>query len=167
VCNGSEKFLVRVDARTATLIRDRTRFSPLQLPCDRVRHIFHIGRLQSRQAAAEHRIDWKPAEELEDSSEKGVIRSEHHRRADEKCIGVRRPNRQFAFAALSDVQGLRGNISADSRNVDEPFDAGSVRLSGYPLGRLDVHEVKRLLSVLDVKTDRIYRPVSAGERIGD
>jgi hypothetical protein len=60
VCNGSEKFLVRVDARTAALIRDRMRFRPLQRPCDRLRHIFHKGRLQSRQAAAEDRIDWKP-----------------------------------------------------------------------------------------------------------
>ena len=28
-------------------------------------------------------------------------------------IGDRRPNRQFAFAALSDVRGLRGGIIAD------------------------------------------------------
>ena len=41
--------------------------------------------------------------ELEDSGEKRVIRSEHHRRADEKCIGERRADRQFAFAALSDI----------------------------------------------------------------
>jgi hypothetical protein len=143
------------------------RFRPLQRPCDRLRHIFHIGRLQSRQAAAEHRIDWKSAEELEDGGEKRVIRSEHHRWADEKCIGEHRPNRQFAFATLSDVKGLRGSISADSRNVDESFDSDSMRLSCYPLGRLDVHGMKSLLSVLDVKTDRIYHPVSAGKCIGD
>src|SRR5712692_373509 len=148
VCNGSEKFLVRVDARTAALIRDRMRSRPLQRPCDRLRHIFYKDRLQSCQTAAEHRIDWKPAEKLEDSGEKRVIRSEHHRRADNKCIGERRPNRQFAFAALSDVKGLRGSISADSRNVGEPSDSGSMRLSCYPLGGLDVHGMKSLLSVL-------------------
>jgi hypothetical protein len=98
---------------------------------------------------------------------KRVIRSEHHRRADEKCIGERRPNRQFAFAAFSDVMRLRGCISADPRNVGEPFDSGSMRLSCYPLGGLDVHGMKSLLSVLDVKTHRIYHPVSAGKCIGD
>jgi hypothetical protein len=143
------------------------RFRSLQRPYDRLRHIFHIGRLQSRQAAAEHRIDWKSAEELDDGREKCVIRSEHHRRADENCVGERRPNRQFAFTALSDVWGLRGSISADSRNVGEPFDSGSVRLSCYPLGRLNVHEMKSLLSVLEVKTDCIYHAVSAGKCVGD
>ncbi len=63
--------------------------------------------------------------------------------------------------------GLRGSISADSRNVGEPFDSGSMRLSCYPLGSLDVHGMKSLPSVLDVKTDRIYHPVSAGKCIGD
>jgi hypothetical protein len=79
------------------------RFRPLQRPCDRLRHIFHIGRLQPRHTTAEHRIDWKLLEVLEDGGEKCVVGSEHHRRADEKCIGERRPNRQFAFAALFDI----------------------------------------------------------------
>jgi hypothetical protein len=35
------------------------------------------------------------------------------------------------------------------------------------LGTLDVHGMKGLLSVLDVKTDRIYNAVSAGKRIRD
>src|ERR1700719_3064524 len=96
-----------------------------------------------------------PAEELEDSGENRVIQTKHHRRANEKCIGQRCPNRQFAFAALSDVKGWRGSISADSRNVGEPFDSGSMRLSCYPLGRRDVHGMKSLLSMLDVETDRI------------
>ena len=68
-----------------------------------LRNIFHIGRLQSGPAAAEHRIDWKLAEELEDGSKKRIVRSEHHCRADEKCIDECGPDRQFAFAALSDV----------------------------------------------------------------
>jgi hypothetical protein len=51
--------------------------------------------------------------------------------------------------------------------VGEPFDTGSMRLSCYLLGRLDVNGMKSLLSVLDVKTDRIYHPVSAGKCIGD
>jgi hypothetical protein len=60
--------------------------------------------LQSGPAAAEHRIDRKLAEELEDGSEKRVVRPEYHRRADDKCLDERGPDRQFAFAALSDVQ---------------------------------------------------------------
>jgi hypothetical protein len=51
--------------------------------------------------------------------------------------------------------------------VNKPFDSGSVRLGRYPLSRLDVNGMKSLLSVLDVKTDRIYNAVGAGERIRD
>ncbi len=103
--NGSEKLLVRVDARAAELEDCRMR---LCLPHDsgnRFRNIFHIGRLQSGPAAAEHRIDRKLAKELEDGGEKRVVRSEHHSRANEKCTGERGPDRQFTFAALSDVAG--------------------------------------------------------------
>jgi hypothetical protein len=69
------------------------------------RNIFHISRMQSGPAAAEHRIDWKLSEEFNDGGEKRVVRSEHHRRADEKCIDERGSDRQFAFATLSDVAG--------------------------------------------------------------
>ena len=103
--NASEKLLVRVDARAAELEDCRMR---LCLPHDtgnRFRNIFDIGRLQSGPAAGEHRIDWKLAKELEDGGEKRVVRSEHHSRANEKCIGERGPDRQFTFAALSDVAG--------------------------------------------------------------
>ena len=72
---------------------------------NRFRNIFHVGRLQSGPAAAEHWIDGKLAKEVEDGGEEGVVRSEHHSRADEKCIGERGPDRQFAFAARSDVAG--------------------------------------------------------------
>jgi len=40
-----------------------------------------------------------------------------------------------------------------------------VRLSCYPLGSLDVDGMKCLLSALDVKADRIYNAVGAGQRI--
>jgi hypothetical protein len=103
--NGSEKLLVRVDTRAAELEDCRMR---LCLPHDSgncFRNIFHIGRLQSGPTAAEQRIDRKLAKELEDGGEKHVVRSEHHSRADEKCIGEHGPDRQFAFAALSDVAG--------------------------------------------------------------
>ena len=51
--------------------------------------------------------------------------------------------------------------------MNKPLDSGPVRLSCYPLGRLDVNGMKSLLSVLDVKADRIYNAVSAGQRIRD
>jgi hypothetical protein len=105
VCNGSEKLLVRVDSRAAELEDYRMCLGSPHDSSNRLRNILHVGRLQSGPAAAEHRIDWKLAEELEDGSEKRVVRSEHHRRADEKCLGERCPDRQFAFAALSDVAG--------------------------------------------------------------
>jgi hypothetical protein len=62
---------------------------------------------------------------------------------------------------------LRGGIGADSRNVNEPNDAGTECLSRYPSGCLDVNEMKSLLSVLDVKANRIYNAVGAGKRIRD
>ena len=51
--------------------------------------------------------------------------------------------------------------------MSQPLDSGSERLSCYPLGRFDVNGMKSLLSVLDVKTDRIYNAVGAGKRIRD
>ena len=51
--------------------------------------------------------------------------------------------------------------------MGESFDAGSVCLTCHPLGGLDVYGMKCLLFVFDVKTDRIYRTISAGEYIGD
>ena len=103
--NGSEKLLVRVDARAAELEDCRMRLCLPHDSSNRFRNIFHIGRLQSGPAAAEHRIDRKPAKELEDGGEKCVVRSEHHSRAHKKCIGECGPDRQFTFAALSDVAG--------------------------------------------------------------
>jgi hypothetical protein len=44
--------------------------------------------------------------------------------------------------------------------VNEPFGSGPVRLSRYPLGGLDMYGMKRLLSVFDVKADRVYNGVS-------
>jgi hypothetical protein len=51
--------------------------------------------------------------------------------------------------------------------VNKPFDSGPERLDCYPLSRLDVNGVKSLLSALEVKADRIYNAVSAGQRIRD
>ena len=101
--NSSEKFFVGVDTRAAEFEDPRRCFGLLHDLDNRFRNIFHIGRLQSGQAAAEHRIDRKLAEEAEDGSEKRIVRSEHHCRADEECIAEGGPDRQFAFAALSDV----------------------------------------------------------------
>ena len=45
------------------------------------------------------------------------------------------PNCQFAFAALSDIKRLRAGIGADPRNMDEPFDSGSLRPELPPVGQ--------------------------------
>jgi hypothetical protein len=139
----------------------------LQHLCDRLPDIFHIDWLQSHLAVAEHWIDWKPVEELEDGGEKRVIRPKHDRWADQNGIGKGHPNRQFAFATLSDIERVRAGIGSDPRNMDEPFDSGSLRLSCDPLGRLDVDGMKRLPSLLDVEADCIYYAVSISKRIGD
>ena len=57
------------------------------------------------------------------------------------------------FAALSDIERLRAGIGTDPRNVDEPFDFGSLHLSGALLGRLDVDGIQ------NVKADCIHRAV--------
>ena len=49
--------------------------------------------------------------------------------------------------------------------MNESFDSGPARLRCHPLGRIDVNGMKSFLSVLDVKTDRIYDAVSAAKRI--
>jgi hypothetical protein len=51
--------------------------------------------------------------------------------------------------------------------MNEPIDTGTECLSGYPLGCLDMNGIKSLLSVLDVKANRIYNAVGAGSRVRD
>ena len=51
--------------------------------------------------------------------------------------------------------------------MNEPIDSGTVCLSRYPLGRLDVNGMKSLLSAFDVKANRIYHAAGAGKRIRD
>ena len=103
--NSSEKFSIRVDARTAELEDCWMDLGSAHKSSNRGGNIFHIDRLQSHRAAAEHRIDRKLAQEPEDGGQKCVIRSEHHRRADDKRIIECCADRQFAFAALSNVWG--------------------------------------------------------------
>src|SRR5262244_1148164 len=76
--NDSEKFLVRVDARTAAFERDGPRLRPAQGAYDPASHVFHVRGLQSGEATAEQGIDRKSAQEFEDGGEKRVVRSEHH-----------------------------------------------------------------------------------------
>jgi hypothetical protein len=58
-------------------------------------------------------------------------------------------------------------LRTSTARLGEPSDSGSMRLSCYPLGGFDVHGMKSLRSMLDVKTDRIYHSVSAGKCIRD
>ncbi len=51
--------------------------------------------------------------------------------------------------------------------MNEPIDSGPVCLSRDPLGSLDVNGMKSLLSVFDVKANRIYHTAGAGQRIRD
>lgn len=161
----SEQLLVRVGGRAAEFKDRRVSLGSLHDSGNRLRNIFDIGRLQSGPAAAEHRIDRKPAKELEDGVEKRVVRSEHHSRADDKCIGEFRTDRAFAFTALSDVTEWRCGVGTDPRNVNKPFDSSPVGLGCHPLSRLDVNGVKSLQSALAIKADRVYDAVGANQRI--
>ena len=140
----SEQLLVRVGGRAAELKDRRVGLGSRHDSGNRLCNVFDIGRLQSGPAAAEHRIDRKPAKELEDGAEKRVVRSEHHSRADDHCIGEFSTDRPFTFAALSDVVGWRGGVGTDPRNVNKPFNSGPAGLGRYKLSRLDVNGVKSL-----------------------
>jgi hypothetical protein len=101
--NGSEQLLVSVDSRAAELENCRIPLGSPNKLGNRFRDVFYIDRLQPGQAAAKHRIDRKLPKELQDGGEKRVIRSEHHRRTNQKCVVERGPDHQFAFAPHSDV----------------------------------------------------------------
>lgn len=163
----SEQLLVGIAGRAAELKDRRVGLGSLDDSDNRLRNIFDMGRLQSGAAAAEHRIDRKPTKELEDGAEKRVIRPEHHSRADDKRIGEFRADRPFTFTALSDVEGWRGGVGPDPRNVNKPFDSRPAGLGCYKLGRLDVNRVKSLPSALTVKADRVHGAVGADQRIRD
>jgi hypothetical protein len=88
-------------------------------------------------------------------------------RTKEDYVGECGLHRQFAFPALADVEGWRGGIGPEARDVGEPFDSDPVRLNRHPLRRLDMYGMKSLLSAFDVKADCIDRRVGAGQHIGN
>jgi hypothetical protein len=88
----------------------------------------------------------EPLEKLEEGGEQCVIRAKHDRWTDQNGISKGFPNRQFAFAALSDIERWRARIGTNPRNMNEPFDPASLHLSRHPSGRLDMDGMKRLLS---------------------
>jgi hypothetical protein len=57
--DSSEKLLVSIDARAAAFECDCVCFCPLRRSDDGLGYIFHLGRLQSCHAVAEHWVDWK------------------------------------------------------------------------------------------------------------
>jgi len=67
--------------------------------------------------------------------EKRIITPKHDRWADQNSFSKGFPNRQFALAALSDIERLRTGIGTDTRNMNELFDSGSLGLSRDLLGR--------------------------------
>ena len=90
---------------------------------------------------------------------------EHHCWTDNCGVLKGGPYRQFAFAPLADIERRRGSVRADPRNVYEPLYPSETCLSGDPLRRFDMDRMKCLLSVLDVKTNRIDDTVSTSDRI--
>jgi hypothetical protein len=165
--NRPQQLLVRIDGRATELEDRRLALGSLHDPGDRFRNVFHIGRLQSGPAAAEHRIDWKPTKQLEDGAEKRVVWSEHRSRTDETCIGEFRADRLFAFAAHSDVAGWRGGIGTDPRNLNKPIDSRPAGLGRQSPSRLDVDGVESLRSALAIKADRIDDSGDADQRFRD
>ena len=104
VADDPEEFLVGINLGPGAFKRNGARQCRLQRDCDRLRYIFDISWLQSRSAAAKHRINWKPFEELDESREKSVVRPKHHGRTDEERIGEGSPDCQFTFATLANIK---------------------------------------------------------------
>jgi hypothetical protein len=98
---------------------------------------------------------------------KRVVRGEHHRGADEHRARERGLDRDLTLAALADITGGRAGIGTDARDMREALDTGAGSLCGDAAGGLDMHGVEGLAPVLNIKADRVHRPVGAGERIGD
>jgi hypothetical protein len=120
----------------------------LHYGCDRLPNIFYIDWLQSHLPIPEHRKNGEPVDNLEDGGEKRIIWAKHDRWTDQNSISKCFSNRQFALTALSDIQRLRASIGTNSRNMNEPFDSASLRLSRDAFGGLDMDGMKRLLSPL-------------------
>jgi len=49
--------------------------------------------------------------------------------------------------------------------MNQPLNAGSLRLDCDPLGRLDMNGMKGLPPVFNVKTDYVHRAISVSERL--
>src|SRR5262249_15114454 len=96
-CNDSEKFLIRVDARTAAFERDGTRLRPAQGAYDRASHVFRVG-------GWDKGIDGKWAKELEEGGENRVAGSKHRGGANQNCVFECGLPRQLSFAAFTDVE---------------------------------------------------------------
>jgi hypothetical protein len=104
VSESPEEFLVGIDVRPSAFKRDGARKRWLQRHRDRLRYIFNISWLQSRSAAAKHRKDWEPFEELDNRREESVVWPKHHGGTDEKRVGERCPDCQFALATLANIE---------------------------------------------------------------
>src|SRR5262249_5633324 len=90
-CKGAEQFPIRVDTRAAALERDGMRLRPLQGPCNRLRHVFHIGRPQSGASAdaavTSTRCWWSPGKQCRRSS----VRPAVTQRGETRDFGLKTP----------------------------------------------------------------------------
>ena len=104
-CAGyrSEEFFVRIHSWPAALDGQRSPLRPLHHPRNRLRDVLHIGWLQPRLAPAEHRINGKATQQLDEGVEKRIIRAEHHGRSDHGCAGKGRADRLLSLASRADV----------------------------------------------------------------
>jgi hypothetical protein len=75
--------------------------------------------------------------------------------------------RRTASSPSPRLQRSRTRIRADTGNMDKVLDPRPLRLNRYSSGSFDVHGMKCLMSMLNVKTDGIYHRVSASNGISD
>ena len=158
VADDPEEFFVGINVGPGAFKRDGARQCRLQRDCDRLRYIFDISWLQSRSAADKPRIDWKPFEQLDESRQKSVVWPKHHGRTDNERIGERGPYCQFTLPTLANIKRLRAGIGTNPRNMNQPLNAGSLRLDCHPLSGLDMNGMKGLPPVFNVKTDYLTAP---------
>lgn len=164
--DASDEVSVDVDARAAAFEGDRIPFGSLHNSSNCLSYVVDMGWLQFRRPAAEHRIGGQLLEQLENDSEKGIVRPKHDCRADQDCPGVCRPNGEFALAAAANVRRSRLSVGTNPRDVDKLLNSEPARLHSHALGALDMHCVKRLFAVFDIETDCVYRTARASDGIG-
>jgi hypothetical protein len=138
--------------------------SVLRAPRDSLGHILHKDGLQPCQAAPEEGIRGKAPQKLNDGIEKSIVLPEHHGWANDGGIGKGGPDRQLPFTPVADIRGAGVRIGSDPRDMDEPFNARTLRLACDLPGCFHMQRLEGLGSAFAIEADGIHPAIGTGDR---